>query len=145
MSMIENGLATALGFVTKPVGAAVTAVALAGAVGGGLYVKHWWDNVQSLDETVAEQSGQINDLTHDLQQSELNAASARTAFARQLADFQNQVTVSRREASAQRMRAGRLAERLAELQNEETGPLAPVLIHALDSVRDDLRGLTPVA
>lgn len=143
MALIENGLAVALGFVTKPLGAAVTAVALAGAVGGGLYVKNWWDGIQSLDETVEAQAGTITGLRTDLRSSELNAASARTTYERRIADLQNQNTAVQSEARNQRLRNVRLLDRLAELQREETGPISPVLVSALNSVRDDLRGFSP--
>ncbi len=124
MSFIEHGLAATLGFVTKPLGAAVTAVALTGAVAGGLY-------------------GTITELTTDLHTSEQNAADARVAHGRQVADLQNQVQVNANEARSARIRATRLTVRLEALQHEETGPLAPVLVRALDGVRDDLRGFSP--
>ena len=141
--MIENALGVGIGFVTKPIGAAVTAVALTAVIGGGLYVKNWWDGVQEMDETITAQSGQIDTLRLDLHASEQNAADARVVFGRRVADLQNQIRINSEEAATQRRRAVRLAVRIQELQHEETGPISPVLVHALNSVRDDLRGFSP--
>lgn len=145
MAMIEHGLASAIAFVSRPVGAAAAAIALTGVVAGGLYVKNWWDGIQALDETVTTQQGTITTLRTDLQTSERNAAEARSTYERRITDLQNQNAVSQNEARNQRIRAARLTARLEELQHEQTGPLAPVLIRALDGVRDDLRGTIPVA
>lgn len=141
--IVEHGLGTVIGFVTKPVGMAVTGIVIAGVVAGGVTVKNWWDNVQLMDDTIAEQTGTIGGLRADLRTSEANAADARTEFGRREDDLERQLSISRQEASDQRLRVRRLAARIEELQHEETGPIAPVLVHALDSVRDDLRGFTP--
>lgn len=143
--MIEHGLATAFGFVTKPVGAAITVAALSAIVGGGLWAKNWWAGIEAKDDTIESLNGQVTTLTVDLRTAQLDAANARIAFQRREADLQNQVQVASGEAAQQRQRAVRLAARIEELRHEETGPLAPVLVRALDGVRDDLRGFTPVA
>lgn len=143
MSLVEHGLASAIGFVTKPIGAAVTAVAVTALVGGGIYVKNWWDGVQQMDETILAQTGTITTLRTDLHSSEQHAADARVEFGNRIADLQHQVQTNAQEASWQRSRNQRLAARLEALQHEETGPLAPVLVSALNGVRDDLRGLSP--
>lgn len=141
--MIENALGHTVGFVTRPVGAAITAAALVGITTGYFSLRDWWHDQEAKDGTITELTGQVTELTGDLQQAELDAAAARTNFERREADLQNQVTVNAREATLQRLRAVRLTARIEALQNEETGPLSPVLVHALDSVRDDLRGFSP--
>ena len=141
--IIEHALGAGIGFVTKPVGMAVTAIALVGVTAGGMAVKNWWDDVQQMDETIAARDGTIITLRTNLQTSEQNAAAARVSFGQQIADLRNQIQTREQEASWQRARTVALARRIRELQNEENGPLAPVLAVALDSVRDDLRGLSP--
>lgn len=145
MSVIEHGLATAIGFVTKPVGAAIATVAIASAVGGVVYVKHWWAGIEAKDDTITQQGEQLMQLAGNLRDSEQAAAEARLTFQRRETDLQNQIQVAAGEARSQRVRASRLAARIEELRGyapDQTGPLAPVLRDAFDSVRDDLRGLT---
>lgn len=146
MSAIEHGLASAIGWVTKPAGAAIATVALAGVVGGGIYAKNWWDGVVAKDQVIANLNLSVTNLNASLRDVEQAAAASRLAFERRETDLQNQINIASSAAEAQRYRAVRLAERIEEIRNvspDQNGLLAPVLRSALDGVRDDLRGVSP--
>jgi len=124
-------------------------VFLATLVGG---VSLWFSSnaktLRSNAETIKTQSLKLKSQTAALQAAELNLIATKETYEKAKAVAANDLRIARDNAASQQNRAerfGGLRMEIARAPATEDAVMAPVLVRALNSVRDELRGtLDPV-